>query len=88
MQAGRDSVVDGAREVSLRHRTALRVRDRNQRHVIETQIERQQIRQILTAVQRSHGAACDRPKKREMELIDMEVQDVEVVGPLTDAIQH
>ena len=47
-----------------------------------------QIGQILTAVQRGDGAARDRPKQREMKLIDMEVQNVELVGPLADAVEH
>ena len=88
MQATREAVVDGGREVCVRHRAALGVRDRNQRHVVEAQIEREQIGQVLAAVQRGDSAACDRPEQREMELIDMEMQDVEVVGALADAIEH
>ena len=39
-------------------------------------------------MQRGDRAACDRPEQREMELVDMEVQDVEVVGALAHAVQH
>ena len=88
MQVDREAVVDGCREVCIRHRATLVVRDRDQRHVGKAQIERKQIGQVLTPVQRGDGAACDRPKQREMELIDMEVQDVEVVGALAHAIEH
>ena len=80
--------MDRAGEVRVRHRPALRVRDRNQRHLAEAQVEREQIRQVLTAVQRRDRAACDWPKQREMELIDMEMQDVEILGPPAHAIKH
>ena len=88
MQVDREAVVDGRREVGVRHRAALSVGDRDQRHVVEAQIEREQIGQVLAAVQRGDSAARDRPEQREMELIDMEMQDVEVVGALADAIEH
>ena len=88
MQVDRQAVIDGRREVRVRHRAALVVGDRNQRHVVEAEIERQQIGQILAAVQRGDGAARDRPEQRELELVDMEVQDVEVVGALAHAIEH
>ena len=42
----------------------------------------QQIGQILAPVQGRHGHAGDRPEKRKMELVDMEMQDVELVGAL------
>ncbi len=44
--------------------------------------------QILTAVQGGDGAARDRSKQREMELIDMEMQDVEIAGLLAHAVEH
>ena len=88
MQVDRQAVVDGRREVRVRHRAALRVGDRDQRHVVEADIERKQIGQILAAVQRGDGAARDRPEQREMKLVDVEVQDVEFVGALAHAIEH
>ena len=88
MQVDRQAVIDGRREIRVRHRAALIVGDRNQRHVVEAEIERQEIGQVLAAMQGGDGAARDRPEQRELELIDMEVQDVEVVGALAHAIEH
>ena len=84
----REAMVDGRREVRVWHRAALRFRDRDQRHVVKSHIERKQIGQILAAVQRGDGAARDRPEQRKLELVDMEVQYVEFVGALADAIEH
>ena len=39
-------------------------------------------------MQGGDGAAGDRPKQRELKLVDMEVQDVELVGALAHAIEH
>ena len=88
MQVDRQAVIDGRREVRLRHRAALIVGDRDQRHVVEAEIERQQIGQVLAAVQGGDGAVRDRPEQRELKLVDMEVQDVEVIGALAHAIEH
>ena len=88
MQVDRKAVIDGCREVGVRHRPALIVGDRNQRHVVEAEIERNEIGQVLAAVQRGDGAARDRPEQRKLKLIDMEVQNVEVVGALAHAVEH
>ena len=47
-----------------------------------------QIGQVLAAVQRGDRAARDRAEQREMKLVDVEVQDVEVVGALPHAVEH
>ena len=39
-------------------------------------------------MQRGDGAARDRPEQRKLELVDMEVQNVEILGALADAIEH
>ena len=88
MQIDRQAVIDGRREIRVRHRAALIVGDRNERHVVEAEIERQQVGQVLAAMQGGDGAVRDRPEQRELKLIDMEVQDVEVVGALAHAIEH
>ena len=67
---------------------ALGVRDRDERHVVEPRIERVQIREVLAAVQRGDGAARDVPKQGEVELIDVEMQNVKLVGSLADAVEH
>ena len=47
-----------------------------------------EIGQVLPAMQRGDGAAGERPEQWEMKLIDMEVQKVELAGPLADAVEH
>src|SRR5579862_1114690 len=87
-QAFRDAVMDGGHEICGRYRPALRIGDRNQRHVVEADIKRVEIGQILAAVQRGNGAARDRSKQGEMKLIDMEMQNVEICRPLADTVKH
>jgi hypothetical protein len=72
----------------IRYGSTLVVGDRDQRHVTEAQIQREQVGQILSAVQRGDGAACDRPEQRKMKLVNMEVQDVEVISHPSNAIEH
>ena len=88
VQGHGNAMMDGAGKIRFRHGSALRAGDRNQRHVVEPHIEGKQIGQVLAAVQRGHRPARERAEQREMELIDMEVQDVEVGGPLPDAVEH
>src|SRR5665213_4536275 len=75
VQIDGEAMINGRREIRIRHWAALIVGDRDKRHVIEPDIERQQIRQILAAVQGGHRAVRDRSKQWELKLIDMEVQD-------------
>src|SRR6476660_2221984 len=88
MQAYWDAVEDGAHKMNVRYGATLGVGDRDQRHVVEPRIKRVQIREVLAPVQRGHSAARDVPKQGEMELIDVKMQDVKLVGSLADAIEH
>ena len=81
-------MVDGGDEIGVRDRRALTVGDRDQRHFVEAEIERPQVRQILPAVQRRQSAAGERPKEGKMELVDVEMENVELVGTFAHAIQH
>ena len=81
-------MVDGGDEIGVRDRRALTVGDRDQRHFVEAEIERPQVRQILPAMQRRQRAAGKRPKQRKMELVDVEVQDVEIVSTFAHSVQH
>ena len=74
--------------MNVRYGAALGVRDRDERHVVEPRIERVQIREVLAAVQRGDGAARHVPKQGEVELIDVEMENVKLVGSLADAIEH
>ena len=51
VQVDRQAVIDGLDKIRARHRLPLRIGDRDQRHVVEADIERQQIGQILPAMQ-------------------------------------
>src|SRR5262249_13453943 len=73
-----EAVIDGTRKIGVRDRFALRVGDRHQRHVAESDIERLEIVQILPAVQGGHGPVGDWPKQRKLKLVDVEVQNVEL----------
>ena len=44
--------------------------------------------QVLATVQRGDGAVRDRAEKREVKLVDVEVEDVELVRHLTHAVEH
>ena len=45
-------------------------------------------RQILPAMKRGQGATCERAKKRELEKIDVKMNDVEFVRALAHLIDH
>ncbi len=66
-----------ARPVHRRHRPALAVGDRHQRHLGERRLERLQVGQVEPAVQRRHRARGEVADQREVQQIDMEMQDVE-----------
>ena len=88
VQIHRHTVVHGGDEVSALDWRTLAVGDRYQRHLVEAEIKRMQVRQILAAVQRRYGAAGTRPKQWKMKLVDVEVQDVEIVGAFVHTVQH
>ena len=88
MQVDRQPVMDRCGKIGIRDRRPLCVRDRHEWHIAETEIERSEVGKILSAMQRCHSAIGSRPKQREMKLIDMKMQDVELVGAFADAIEH
>jgi len=67
---------------------SLGIGDRDQRHVVEARIERVEIGEVLAAVQRGDSAVRDVTKQGKMELIDVEMQNVKLVGPSANAIEH
>src|SRR6185437_10725521 len=50
------------------------------RHVVEPHVEGMQIGEVLATVQRGDRPGRERAEQREMELVDVEVQYVEVGG--------
>ena len=81
-------MVDGSDEIGILDWRTLTVGNRYQRHLVEAEIKRMQVRQILAAVQRRYGSAGTRPKQWKMKLVDVEVQDVEIVGTFVHTVQH
>ena len=47
-----------------------------------------QIVKILPPVQRRYRSARDRPEQREVQAIDVEMQDVELFGALAHPVEH
>jgi hypothetical protein len=82
------TVVHGADPVRLRQRRALAVRDRDERHIAELVVERRELRQVETAVHRRHGLARERAKQREVHVLEVEVQDVELVRATAHLLEH
>ena len=88
MQVGGNPVVHGRHISRGRRRFPLCVGDRDERHLREAAIERLEVRKVLPAVQRGEGAMSDRSKDRKMELVDVEMKEVELVGPLAHLVEH
>src|SRR6185437_6772454 len=86
VQINGNAMMDGAGKIRSRHRSALRAGDRNQRHVVKPHVEGMQIGEVLATVQRGDRPGRERAEQREMELVDVEVQYVEVGGPLPHAV--
>jgi hypothetical protein len=55
----------------------LRVRDRDQRHVVELREQRGVIRQVERSVERRQRRYLDAPQQREVDEVGVEVHDVE-----------
>ena len=66
----------GAGEVRL-----LGVRDRHDRHVVELAIHGREVGQIQPPVQGRHVRNSDAAREREVQVVDVKVDDVEVGGP-------
>ena len=81
-------MVDGGGEIRVGDRLSLGIGDRHQRHVAEADIQRLDVVKVLPSVQSGHRPIGDRPKQREVKLVDVEMQDIEFVGHLAHAVEH
>jgi hypothetical protein len=52
------------------------------------EIERSEIWQIQSAVLSRQGTICDVVDQRRLQDINMEMEDIELVDPLPDLLQH
>src|ERR1700676_195620 len=66
----------------------LSVGDRDQRHFREFLVERDQIRQILSAMKGGYAWNVHPPAQREMKIIDVKVNEVEFVGLIENTLHH
>ena len=80
--------MDIANPVGEAQRLALMARDRAQRHLRKRPKYHGQVRQVEAAVQGGERAVRDTAEDREMEVVGMEVQDVELVRTLADPFQQ
>ena len=64
-----------------RHRSPLAVGDRDQRHFVEGAVHRHEVRQVQPAMQGRETLMRQVPEQHVLQQIDMEVDDVELIGP-------
>ena len=83
-------MVDGAYPVGLRHRTALRVGDRDHGNLGEGVEHRLVLRQVEPAVQGGQERRRLPVEQREWIIVEMEVQKIElfIVAFLPHTLQH
>ena len=87
-EVSRQAVIDGADVVRVGDRCALRVRDRDQRHLGKAAIEIVEVGKILAAVQGGDGPARHLVEDGEMKLIDVKMQDVELGRHAANLVEH
>src|ERR1700691_4896216 len=88
MQNSRNAMVDRRNKIGMGQRFALVIGDGNQRHVAEAGIEGLRAPQNLSAVQCGQGPCRQRAEKREMEQIDVKMENVELIRAFSDLIKH
>ena len=71
-------MVDRGRPVRLRQRDALVIGDGDDRHLAELVVDRLEIRDIEAAVEGRHVRCTEAPRHREVEVVDVPVDDVEI----------
>src|SRR6185312_9712970 len=80
----RQTVIDRRLPVCPLHRSALRVRDGDQPHVVEFTEQRVQIRNVQPPVQRADGRHLALANHRKGDVVDVEVDDVVLTAFLAD----
>src|SRR5690606_6663188 len=71
-----------------RQRSALLLRDRHERHVRKYFVQRTQVADGELAVKRRHVRQTDQPRQREMEIVDVEVNEIEFVVLVEYALEQ
>ena len=87
--AWRQSVVNRRQPVHMRrHRSPLAVGDRDQRHLVEGSEHRHEVGQVEPAMQGRQALMRQILEEDMLQQVDMEMDDVELIGPGPDLIQH
>ena len=82
-------MIDVARPVHRGwHWLALVIRDRGQRHLWESHVERPQIRQIKAPVKRCYRLPCELVDQWKLQEVDVKMQDVEFSSAPAHPVQH
>src|SRR6266700_4384731 len=74
--------------MSLRQWTPLRMRNGDNGHIGKLVVNRRQIGQVEPAVQCGHLREGSATRQREVKIVDMEMNNVELVEALKDLLQH
>src|ERR1700712_5485780 len=82
------AMVDRCNPVCPFHRCPLCIGDGNEMHLLIFAEERSHVGNIETAMERSHGSKTLPARYRKVQVIDMEVNDIESGGFLSDHLQH
>src|SRR6059058_365161 len=81
-------MVNRAHPMSLRQWTPLRMRNGDNGHIGKLVVNRRQIGQVEPAVQGGHLRKRSATREREVKIVDMEMNDVELVKALKDLLQQ
>src|SRR6266480_1785118 len=81
-------MVNRTHPMSLRQWAPLRMRNGDNRHIGKPIVKRRQIGQVEPAVQGGHLRKGSATREREVKIVDMEMNDVELVEALKDLLQH
>src|SRR5437016_13386840 len=81
-------MVNRAHPLSLRQWASLGMRNGDNRHIEKLVVNRRQIGQVEPAMQRGHLGKRNATRQREVKIVDMEMNNVELVEPLKDLFQH
>src|SRR6266403_5660036 len=74
--------------VSLRQWAALRMRNGDNRHIGKLVVNRRQIGQVEPTVQGGNVRKRSATRQREVKIVDMEMNDVELIKALKDLLQQ
>src|SRR4029079_1236437 len=81
-------MVNRSHPLSLRQWAALRMRNGDNRHIGKLVVNRRQVGQVEPAVQCGNMRKRSATREREVKIVDMEMNDVELIEALKDLLQQ